>query len=588
MAINTLSPASVQKNSLMLYPAGSATSDYGILVYDNSNTNVATKIENVRFHLLVPDTEDVKVSLYTKNPASQYFAIAENIPLKDITEYVGATVTIIDESTPIWLSNVSGQAHQLFARVSDQGEGKVQVIIDYEIFSDLSTMPIGTSDHNALSATASNLIIPDTQTKTWKVYKNNGPSTGDTVTWSVSGPAATYLTPTSGTINLTNGVGSVDITASGNGSNTYLGTLTATSGSLQATTTVEVAEAGLYSFSSFTFTNGTQTGRPGPSLSNLLAAYDTVTYPWLNDTANFNVGTNTAGIQEWTVPQTASYTIEAIGARGAKSGTNIGDGLGSYGARIIGTFSLTQGDIVKIAVGQAGKNGNAISRDHPGGGGGTFVWINDPPSNPLVIAGGGGGVEKNYSSGTNSQADGQSGNNGGTASAVPTSDTGYPGQQVAVGNGGYFGPNRRQCSGGGAGWLSEGSDSSPGTPSSITKQQPSPCGNFGCFGRDFRLAGNLNDITGSTISSTQKLYGGWGVSSSSNETQGHNGGFGGGGGGGHGGEGGGGGYTGGAGTWSEENFGGGGGSYNGGTNQTNTTGYTSPGGIHGKVIITKI
>ena len=88
MAINTLSPASVQKNSLMLYPAGSATSDYGILVYDNSNTNVATKIENVRFHLLVPDTEDVKVSLYTKNPASQYFAIAENIPLKDRLEAV--------------------------------------------------------------------------------------------------------------------------------------------------------------------------------------------------------------------------------------------------------------------------------------------------------------------------------------------------------------------------------------------------------------------------------------------------------------------------------------------------------------------
>ena len=72
MAINTLSPASVQKNSLMLYPAGTTAGDYGMLVYDNSNANIATKIENVRFHLLVPDTSGVKVSLYTKNPAGQY------------------------------------------------------------------------------------------------------------------------------------------------------------------------------------------------------------------------------------------------------------------------------------------------------------------------------------------------------------------------------------------------------------------------------------------------------------------------------------------------------------------------------------
>ena len=583
MAINTLTPLSVEKQSLMLYPAGTSAGDYGMLVYNNSNANIATKIENVRFNLLVPNTSDVKVSLYTNNPAGQYYAIAQDIVLATLNNKHD-TITIIDESTPIWLSNVSGQAHQLYAKVTTAGEGKVQVIIDYEVYSDLSNMPTSNSTHHALSSTASTFAIPESSTVAWTVYANFMQS--GTVSWTASGTGASYITPTSGTINVTNGIGTVNLTGQSVSNNVYTGTLTATSGSLQATTTFEVATADLFSFTSFTFTNGTQTGRPGPSLSNLLAAYDTTTYSWLNDTANFNI-TNT-GIQEWTVPADASYTIEAIGARGAKSGTNLGDGLGSYGARIIGTFSLTKGQVVKIAVGQAGKNGSAISRDYPGGGGGTFVWINGPPSNPLVIAGGGGGVEKNYSSGTNSQADGQSGNNGGTSSASSNSNTGYPGQQVAVGNGAYFGPSRRACSGGGAGWLNEGSDSSPTYPSSITKQQAGPCGNFGCFGRDFRLAGNLNDITNSTVSSSEKLYGGWGVSSGSNETQGHNGGFGGGGGGGHSGEGGGGGYTGGASTWGTNNFGGGGGSYNAGTSQTNTTGYSPTGGIHGKVIITKI
>ena len=50
-----------------------------------------------------------------------------------------------------------------------------------------------------------------------------------------------------------------------------------------------------------------------------------------------------SGIQIWTVPATGSYTIEAYGAQG-------GGDYGGKGARIIGTFNLSSGDVLKILV----------------------------------------------------------------------------------------------------------------------------------------------------------------------------------------------------------------------------------------------
>ena len=99
--------------------------------------------------------------------------------------------------------------------------------------------------------------------------------------------------------------------------------------------------------------------------------------------------TLSSGIQQWTVPYTNDYRIEAVGAAG---GYDTGSNSAQYrgrGARMIGTFSLSKGEIIQILVGQEGGI-NSVSST-AGGGGGTFVVRGS--NTPLIIAGGGGGVE---------------------------------------------------------------------------------------------------------------------------------------------------------------------------------------------------
>lgn len=110
--------------------------------------------------------------------------------------------------------------------------------------------------------------------------------------------------------------------------------------------------------------------------------------------------TVTNGIQEWTVPTTGSYVIEVWGARGGYTGGcnsgQLGGTLchGANGARMKGTFNLTQGEILRIAVGQMGEDyssdGGSVGG---GGGGGTFVakGNNHSGATVLIVSGGGGG-----------------------------------------------------------------------------------------------------------------------------------------------------------------------------------------------------
>lgn len=155
----------------------------------------------------------------------------------------------------------------------------------------------------------------------------------------------------------------------------------------------------LYDFTTFTFTD---TGRSssnqphiGPTLGDCFSSYDTTANPWLLDASFFNVVTQ--GYQEWTVPETASYRVVAAGAKGGDY-TNTSPKIGGYGARIEGTFQLTEGDIYRIVVGQRGSDSNQGCYYGGGGGGGSFVVKNSSPilnsstSDILVIAGGGGGA----------------------------------------------------------------------------------------------------------------------------------------------------------------------------------------------------
>ena len=277
----------------------------------------------------------------------------------------------------------------------------------------------------------------------------------------------------------------------------------------------------------YTFTTCGQSGRFGPSQNQANAAYSG---------SNISVTVNN-GIQEWTVPATGNYVIEAYGARGG-NGAQLAVGDHGEGAYVKGTFALNAGDKLQILIGQEGSYDNMYSRYGGGGGGGTFVATGTTYSNatPLIIAGGGGGGGYNSGSYVDGQT-GNSGSNGGDGSRQNYSGPGICGSNGMGATGSTYGGN-------GGGFYSDGS------------------GNYNYYserGFGFTHGGNGGD----------SRFGG-------------NGGFGGGGGG-YGGAGGAGGYSGGGGgAWSYGGAGGGGGSYNGGASPTNLSGL---GDSHGVVII---
>ena len=314
----------------------------------------------------------------------------------------------------------------------------------------------------------------------------------------------------------------------------------------------------LYSFSSHTFTNCGATGKTGPTLANCKSSYDT---SWEDDTDFFNV--QTQGIQEWTVPTTATYTIEVWGSAG---GTQLysSDYAGGYGAKMQGDFNLTQGEVIKIIAGQKGEDTRATNQDNaaPGGGGGSFVWKSSS-STLLIAAGGGGGGGRSSHSGihANSSTSGNAANglsNGGSSGNGGTSNSG---------GGSYW-------AGGGAGWLNDGTG---GANSTNYSYQGAASGGFSA---SYMGDGGRKPLNG----------GQGGDRGNDGNDEGGDGGFGGGGGGGSDnmGTGGGGGYSGGGGNRGgmSNGAGGGGGSYNGGSNTTNTAGSSTEWSDHGKVTIT--
>ena len=89
------------------------------------------------------------------------------------------------------------------------------------------------------------------------------------------------------------------------------------------------------------------------------------------------------------MPYTGDYRIEAIGTAG---GYGLHSNNGQYrgrGARMIGTFTLSKGETIRILIGQEGGINGVYNS--AGGGGGTFVVRGS--NTPLIIAGGGGGME---------------------------------------------------------------------------------------------------------------------------------------------------------------------------------------------------
>ena len=137
----------------------------------------------------------------------------------------------------------------------------------------------------------------------------------------------------------------------------------------------------LFHFSDFSavFTNLGASGRLGP---NTLGSH----YKGQHHDGQVTLS---SGIQQWTVPYTGEYRIEAVGAAGGHDIYSTPGQNQGRGARMIGTFNLSKGEIIQILVGQEG--GINKNSQTSGGGGGTFVVRGS--NTPLIIAGGGGGIE---------------------------------------------------------------------------------------------------------------------------------------------------------------------------------------------------
>ena len=144
----------------------------------------------------------------------------------------------------------------------------------------------------------------------------------------------------------------------------------------------------LYNYTSYTFTSAGVNGYIGPTLAKV-QAYGLTEIGggiWTQNTALLNV---TSGFQYWTVPQTGTYIIVAAGA-GTMNWTGYNAGRGVV---VSNTYTLTQGTVIKILVGQMGNlgtlGGGSTYAYTGAAGGGTYVY-NNTASSIVLIAGGGG------------------------------------------------------------------------------------------------------------------------------------------------------------------------------------------------------
>jgi hypothetical protein len=219
-------------------------------------------------------------------------------------------------------------------------------------------------------------------------------------------------------------------------------------------------------------------------------------------------------IVQYTVNTTGTYEIFAAGASGGKSRYQ----QGGAGAIKGGSLFLTTGQMLSIAVGGKGINGNHSGGDgnySGGGGGGSFVTLNSGPTfDSLVIGGGGGGGNYSQDYGVGQDANlGTSGDSGGRC--FQDADYSVGGVNGNGGEGANCRKNKspRRNAAGGGGFFTNGGNGGVGGGQSFlnglaggTNYYPNGRGGFGGGGSGYNGGGG--GYSGGAGSS--RFYGGGG------------------------------------------------------------------------------
>ena len=218
----------------------------------------------------------------------------------------------------------------------------------------------------------------------------------------------------------------------------------------------------LYSFSSFTFTHVGVTGRTGPTLTQLVNHANYSSAAWRTNTNFFSLYNNNPGMQQWTVPATGTYRIQAYGAWGGVGKTSNSGGKGGH---VKADFALTSGTKLVIICGQVGGDGGGTI----GGGGGGAGWVLKPgnftsTNDVYLVAGGGtGGPGNTYSWWPTGRRAASAGNSQGSSTS---------------GGGAAGGP---YTPGGGAGYGSDGAGSTTSLPSGGRRPTLGATGGYGGY-----------------------------------------------------------------------------------------------------------